>query len=292
MAKHPVATSATAGMLDVISERLPQLRKSEQKVAALVLDDPARVIHESVAALSKRAQVSEPTVMRFATGMGFEGYQDFKMQLAQSLALGIPVTQSSITEADDTATAVNKIFSYAVTSLAHARDHLDATALEKAASLLAKATEIVFFGVGASSIVALDAQQKFPILNVPCSAPTDQQMMLWAGSLAKPSTAVVAFSNSGRTTSVIEATASAKAQGAATIAIVGATGPLSEIVDAAIVVETFENTDFYTPTTSRLAALTAMDALATLVAIRHPDEVKHHGRKAKATIALRLAEDS
>lgn len=283
------STSGTARMLNEISDQLADLRQSEQKVALTVLADPTRVIHESVAALANRAQVSEPTVMRFATAMGYSGYQDFKLNLAQSLALGIPVTQSSISEQDDAAAAIGKIFSYAVTSLAHARDHLDAAALEQAAALLGQASEVIFLGVGASSIVALDAQQKFPMLHMPCSAPTDPEMSMWACSLATESTAVVAFSNSGRTRSVIEAVASAKTQGAATICITGATGALSEMVDAAIIVETFEDTDFYTPTTSRLAALTAMDALATLVAIRRPDDVKERGRRAKAAIRLRLS---
>jgi len=224
--------------------------------------------------------------------MGFDGYQDFKMQLAQSLALGIPATQSSITESDSTSVAVDKIFTYAVTSLAHARDHLDVAALDRAAGLVIRATEIVFLGVGASGIVAQDAQQKFPLFNVPCSAPTDQQMMLWAGAAAKPGTVVIAISNSGRTRSVLEATTDAKAAGAATIAITGSESPLSEVVDAAIIVETFENTDFYTPTTSRLAHLTAMDALATVVALRHPEETKKRGRQVKARLAVRLTDDS
>jgi RpiR family carbohydrate utilization transcriptional regulator len=284
--------TSAGGMIDLIDGQLPQLRKSEQKVATTVLADPERVIHESVASLAKRAQVSEPTVMRFASGMGFEGYQDFKMQLAQSLALGIPVTQSSITEHDDVSVAAGKIFSYAVTSLAHARDHLDAAAMEKAADLLVGASEIVFLGVGASSIVAQDAQQKFVLFNVPCSAPTDQQMLLMAGAYAKPSMAVVAISNSGRTKTVLEAMMSAKDRGAATIAITGARGPLSEAVDAAIIVETFENTDFFTPTTSRLAHLTAMDALATVVAMRQPEEYKREGRQIKARLAVRMAADS
>jgi DNA-binding MurR/RpiR family transcriptional regulator len=282
----------SAGLLDLIRAHVPQLRTSEQKVAAVVLDDPELVIRESVAALARRAQVSEPTVMRFASGMGFDGYQDFKMQLAQSLALGIPATQSSITESDSTAVAVDKIFTYAVTSLAHVRDHLDVAALDRAAALVVEATEIVFLGVGASGIVAQDAQQKFPLFNVPCSAPMDQQMMLWAGATAKPGTVVIAISNSGRTRSVLDAVMDAKAAGAATIAITGSESPLSEAVDAAIIVETFENTDFYTPTTSRLAHLTAMDALATVVALRHPEETKKLGRQVKARLAVRLTDGS
>jgi RpiR family carbohydrate utilization transcriptional regulator len=285
------AAGSSASLIHRISERMLELRRSEQKVARVVLEAPELVLHESVAALSKRAEVSEPTVMRFASALGFDGYQDFRMQLAQSLALGIPATQSSITEDDDTAVAIDKIFSYAVTSLAHARDHMDPQALYEAAELLRTAREIVFLGVGASAIVAQDAQQKFPLLMKPTSAPSDQQMMLWAGAMARPGTAVVAISNSGRTASVVQATSEAKANGAATIAITGERGPLSEAVDVAIIVETFENTDFFTPTTSRLAHLTAMDALATVVALHNSDEKKTQGRQAKARLTVRLSED-
>ncbi|WP_405848674.1 hypothetical protein [Streptomyces sp. NBC_01518] len=87
MTRKPGAGAITsASFLDRIRERVPQLRASEEKVATVVLGDPERVIRESVAALAQRAEVSEPTAMRFASGRGFDGYQDFKMQLAQSPA--------------------------------------------------------------------------------------------------------------------------------------------------------------------------------------------------------------
>jgi RpiR family carbohydrate utilization transcriptional regulator len=286
------APTSSAGFLNRISTDLPQLRRSEQKVAQVVLENPEKILHETASSLARRAAVSEPTVARFALGLGFDGYQDFRMQLAQSLALGIPATQSSITESDDASVAVDKIFSYAVTSLAHAREHLDAKALEDAANLVVAGSEIIFLGVGASGIVAQDAQQKFPLFMKPTSAPADQQMLLWAGAMAKPGTVVVAISNSGRTASVVQATIEAKSRGATTVAITGNAGPLSEAVDVAIIVETFENTDFFTPTTSRLAHLTAIDALATLVALRNTDEEKKWGRQTKVRLALQLTDDS
>ncbi|WP_409329106.1 MurR/RpiR family transcriptional regulator [Trujillonella humicola] len=276
----------TANLLDRISDRLPELRRSEQKVAAAVLADPARVVREGLADLARRAGVSEPTVVRFARALGFGGFQDFKIQAAQSVALGIPVTQSSIDEGDDVATTVEKIFNYSVTSLAHARSRLDTARVQAAAALMSGAREIIFIGSGASSIVAGDAVQKAALFGVPCSAPVDPQMQFLAVALATPETVLVAISNTGRTAAVVDAARSARARGVATIAITGELGPLSEVVDVPILVETFENTDFYTPTTSRLAHLTVIDVLATVVAMNRPDGEKTLIREAKARLAV------
>ena len=249
------------------------------------------MVRESLAELARRAKVSEPTVVRFATALGFTGFQDLKIHVAQSVALGIPVTQSSIVEGDDAATTVEKIFNYAVTSLAHARSKLDPVQVERAGAALAAAREIVFIGSGASSIVAQDAVQKAALFGVPCSAPVDAQMQFLAAALARPDTVVVAISNTGRTATVLDAVADAKQRGAVTVAITGEVGPLSELVDVAILVETFENTDFYTPTTSRLAHLAVIDVLATVVALQRPEDEKTHGREVKARLAVARTEN-
>jgi RpiR family carbohydrate utilization transcriptional regulator len=52
------------------------------------------------------------------------------------------------------------------------------------------------------------------------------------------------------------------------VGIVGALGPVSEACDVALIVETLDNTNVYTPTTSRIAALVLIDILSTAVALR------------------------
>ena len=100
-AAHPQGTRALAEdstdtLLERITRQLPLLRRSEQRVATIVLDNPVGVVHFTMAGLAEAAEVSEPTVMRFCASVGCEGFQDFKIQLAQTLALGLPVTHSSI----------------------------------------------------------------------------------------------------------------------------------------------------------------------------------------------------
>ena len=49
------------------------LTKSERKVAATILKNPALVVNENIAQLAKRAQVSEPSICRFCKRFGAEG---------------------------------------------------------------------------------------------------------------------------------------------------------------------------------------------------------------------------
>jgi RpiR family carbohydrate utilization transcriptional regulator len=59
----------------------------------------------------------------------------------------------------------------------------------------------------------------------------------------------------------------ARENGAKIIGLVGAEGPISALCDVTLLVETLDNTNVYTPTTSRIAALVVIDVLSTAVAL-------------------------
>ena len=272
-------------VLERISNRLDELRRSERKVADVVMADPNAVVQMTLAELAAAVGVSQPTIVRFATAIGCDGFHDFRIQLAQSVALGIPATQSVIEAQDDTATMVSKIFDFSITSLDHVRRHLDLQALDRAVDALAACSNIVFIGLGASGIVAMDAEQKFPLFGVPCSAPVDTHQQFLAASTSGPATVFVAISNTGRTVSILDTARLARAQGATVIGITGGRSPLAEVSNVALVVESLDNTDVYTPTISRLAQLVVVDILATAVLLRRDDSALDDIRNMKARLS-------
>jgi RpiR family carbohydrate utilization transcriptional regulator len=272
-------------VLELITARLDRMRPSERKVAAVVLQDPARALELSMAGLADAAGVSEPTVMRFCTGLRFAGFQSFKLRLAQALAIGIPVTHSAI-ELDDPVEAIaGKIFDHTLSSLDRARRSLDMAAVAAAVDLLLQARTVLFVGFGASGIIAQDALQQAVLFGVPCSAPVDLHQQYMAASMCGAGSVIVAISNTGRTTSVLEVTERAKQNGAWVISISGVPGPLAELADVALVVRTFEDTDIYTPTVSRLAGLVLVDILATSVAVRRGGEHLERLREMKEALS-------
>jgi RpiR family transcriptional regulator, carbohydrate utilization regulator len=263
-------------IVEVVRLTLPQLRKSELKVAERVLENPQSILNATLAEAAAIADVSEPTVIRFCTAIGCTGYQDFRLRLAHSLALGTLATQSVLASADSTGALVEKVFGYTISSLDWAKNHLDRRAITKAVDMLRNAASIEFFGLGASGIVALDAQQKFPLFGVPCGAQTDTHQQLMTASMMRPGDVAVVISNTGRTSATLEVARAARGAGARTIGISGSQSPLLEVCDAGIIVETLDNTNIYTPTISRIAALVVIDVLSAAVGLSREAE---HGQK-------------
>lgn len=272
-------------LLDEIADGMDGLRKSEQKVAHVVLAAPQQAVHSSMAELARAAGVSEPTVMRFSNALGCDGFQEFKLRLAQSIAFGVPATYSNLEPLDGPSELIEKVFDYTISSLARARRHLDDAMIGRAIEVLDAATEILFLGFGASGIVASDAQQKFPLFGKPCMAPDDAHQQFMAASMARPGTALVAISHTGTTLGLLQSVDAGRANGATIIGISGGQTPLLERSDVPIVVETLENTNLFTPTISRIAQLAVIDVLATGVLLRQPAEEVERVRRMKKGVA-------
>jgi RpiR family carbohydrate utilization transcriptional regulator len=264
MTDHP----ASQNILEHVRLRRGDLRKSDRKVADVILADPPRFLTATVAETAAIADVSQPTVIRFAAAIGCNGYQDFKLRLAQALALGTPATHSVLLDTDEPETVFEKIFDYTISSLDWTRKRIDTQAIARAIDILTTARAIDFFGFGASGIVALDAQQKFPLFGVPCNAPVDLHQQIMVASMMQPGNVAVVISNTGTTASMIEVARLARQNGARVIGLVGGPAPLIAHCDVAIVIETLDNTNDFTPTISRIAALTVIDVLSTAVGLR------------------------
>jgi len=279
------AIDPARNILDAIEKALPDLRRGSRQLAQFILAQPHFVIDANLADLAREADLSEPTVLRFCASFGCSGFRELKIRLAQSLALGIPATHAALSTDDTPRTIAAKIFDFTATSLDRTRKSLDPLALERAVDLLASAARIEFFGFGASGIVALDAQQKFPLFGVPCGASQDSHQQLISASMLKAGDVVVAISNTGTTLSLIEITRIARERGAAVIVITGSSSPICRHADVALIAESLDNTDLYTPTISRLSALVVIDILSVSVALRRGDEHARHVSAMKKHLA-------
>lgn len=266
-----VSTDSARNILETIARVLPDLRRGGRQLAEFILANPRFVVDANLADLARKAELSEPTVLRFCTTLGCSGFRDLKIRLAQSLVLGVPTTHAALCFDDTPRSITEKLFDFTVTSLERTRNSLDPQAIDLAVDLLAAAARIEFFGFGASGIVALDAQQKFPLFGVPCGANQDSHQQLITASMLRPGDVMFAISNTGTTLSLIEMTRVAKARGAKVIVLTGSRSPICEHADVALIAESLDNTDLYTPTISRLSALVVIDILSVSVALRRGD---------------------
>jgi RpiR family carbohydrate utilization transcriptional regulator len=274
-----------APLLERIAESTVILRRSEQRVAAFVLRQPNRVIELGLSAVAAGAGVSHPTVARFCQAMGFTGFRAFKMQLAKSLAGGIPFVHRDVGANDSAAEIGAKVFDRAIAALIAVRNHLDPAAMAAAIKCLAAARRIEFYGQGNSGIVALDAQHKFFRLGAATAAYADAHVHAMAASLLDRGDAVVAISGSGRTRDLIRSVEIARDAGATVIAITVAGSPLARVADIGVFADVPEDPDVYAPMTSRLAHLAMLDVLAVGVAVARGPDLIARLKRAKDVIS-------
>ncbi len=263
-------------MLDRIKACLAALPPAEQRVAALLLDDPRRFASLPVAELAARAKVSKPTVVRFCRSVGYDGLADFKLKLAGNVGQGVPFVHRSVSEGDAPAELIVKVIDNAVAALLKFRNAAAGHAFEQAIARLTEAgrsgARVEFYGVGNSGVVAKDAQYKFFRLGVNAVACSDGHVQVMSATMLKPDSCAVVISNSGRSRDLLDAADIARRRGAAVLVITASGSPLARwaIEHHLILLAADHREDFdsYSPMVSRLLHLTIIDILAVGVALR------------------------
>ena len=269
-----------------IRDALTQLRPAERKVADMVLSDVDFAMRASITELAQRAEVSEPSVTRFCRAVGANGLRDFKMQLAQSAAGGLPYASTAVARDDAIQTLLDKVGEAAVDGITHARGDLDPVVVETAIAALASARRVYFFGVGSGSgLVAQDAALRFLRLDIAASAFTDGHLQRLYAGLLEPGDVAFAISHSGRSVEVNESIQIAKERGATTIALTNVGSRLAWLVDIPLLLRVPGTIDPHTPGVSRLVHLCIMDALAIGVALKLGPNTLEKMRHAKARLS-------
>ena len=254
------AQNATPAVILRIQELSDTLSKSEQVVARYIIDHPDQVINLSVAALADAAQVSDPTVVRACQKLGFTGYQDLKVTLAQSMVSPLQNVHEEVTPGDDMAKVVAKVFASATNTLQYTYETLNVAALEQAVQLLQGARRILIFGLGASASVAADLQHKLQRLNLQAQAYSDSHLQALAAAYATGEDVVFAISHSGSSRVVVDNVRIARANGAKIICLsnIGRT-PLSKLSDVCLHTASTETKFRIIAISSRIAELTIID---------------------------------
>lgn len=267
--------------LDKITNNLESFSKSERKVAEVILASPQTAIHSSIATLAKLADVSEPTVNRFCRRLDTKGFPDFKLHLAQSLANGTPYVNRHVEAEDCPDTYTAKIFESTMACLDAAKNSLDISAINRCVDILTQSKKISFFGLGASSAVARDAQNKFFRFNIPVVSFDDIVMMRMSCINSSEGDVVVLISHTGRTKALVEIAALARENDATVIGMTAKDSPLARECNLVLSMDVPEDTDVYMPMASRIAQLALVDVLATGFTLRRGMKFRENLKKVK-----------
>ena len=182
----------------------------------------------------------------------------------------------------DTYTA--KIFESTMACLDAAKNSLDISAINRCVDILTQSKKISFFGLGASSAVARDAQNKFFRFNIPVVSFDDIVMMRMSCINSSEGDVVVLISHTGRTKALVEIAALARENDATVIGMTART-PLARECNLVLSMDVPEDTDVYMPMASRIAQLALVDVLATGFTLRRGMKFRENLKKSKKVCA-------
>lgn len=264
-------------VLQMIEQHLDTMRRSERKVAELVLARPEAVIDMRIVDLAAAAAVSEPTVVRFCRAIGCTGFQNFKLALARSGTHNTSHEAFVLSELDTARDYTYKVFDATMETLKRVRNTLDPDAIEVAVDALCGAKRVEFYGFGASSPVAIDAQHKFFRLQIASAAYSDPHLQAMAAMSLASGDVVVAISQSGRSTALLEAMDLVRESGAVIIGLAPRNTPVLRASNIPIPIDVEEpDDDAYSPLPSRIAHLAVIDILAAGVSKMKGADVDRH----------------
>ncbi len=273
--------------LRYIEARYDDLRKSERKVADAVFSNAEEVIHFSVSQLAERAGVSDPTVIRFCRSLGFRGFQDFKIHLAQSVVPTARAIHESAEQLSDAPDLVSKVFDANIEAIRGTLKTLDFAVVTEVIHALTNANRIIFHGLGGSAVVAMDAYHKFFRIGLPVEWQQDPHMALMSASILKANDVFVVISHSGSSRDVVKTAEIAAAAGAMVVAIVSySKTPLAKVAHYTLQVMAEETGYRFEPMASRIAQLSVIDVLSVGVSLSRKSDFLSNLEKSRRALAF------
>jgi DNA-binding MurR/RpiR family transcriptional regulator len=243
-------------------------KPAEKTIADFVLESPERIVQMSISELARDAGAGESTVIRFCRSLGYGGYQEFKLRLAQDLVAPVEFIHEKISFKDTVDELAQKIFQTNLGAVEATMRALDRGMVEVAARAIAEARRIDLYGVGYSSFTALDGKLKLARLGLRADCYGDAHLQAMACATLSQGDVAIGISHSGSTKDVVDALAAARKAGAVCVAITNfCPSPLTKAADIVLLTSAPESPLGGEVLTSRIAQLCVIDVLSVAAAV-------------------------
>lgn len=259
---------------------MEMLKPSEKRVAEFIINHPETILHMPIAELSKQANTSEATIIRMCKSLQYKGFRDLKLSVAAAIPKDDHTMEDKYQDLSAEASlseTIQKIASNNIYSIKNTLAVLDESILSEAIQELNRARKIAIIGLGASSIVAMDFEQKLKRINKHCETLIDSHSQLVAVSNMNEEDVVFAISYSGETKEINNLVRFAKENNIKIISLSAyKTNTLQKLSDINLYVSSTETLIRSSATASRISQLTIIDILFTgLASINFDESVKY-----------------
>lgn len=256
--------------LSLIRQRYAGMSLVEKRIADCILAEPEKVMNSPLVYVAKKAKVSEGSVINFSNSLGYKGFSQLKINLAQYVSTYS--VHDEVTREDSPKQILRKLINRAIVSFESTYDTIGQE-LQSATDLLSKAGKIVVVGVGHSMVIAKDISIRMMWLGLPAIAETDPLLAGTMSTQMKENDVIFAVSNSGRTREVLMVAQTAHSLGVKVIGLTSyPSSPLAKLSDVTLVSVSMEAQDYRESTTARLTQLMIGDCLIDCLTNRISNE--------------------
>jgi len=269
-ARSPVPTEFPIPTLAIrLRAHLSSLTPLETSVLFTLLHRRATGEDTLLKCAADETGVSEALIVKIAKKLGFEGFRQLREALGEHNRVSQADLQEELCVAEGARDRLQKVLHASVRALEQGLASISPEALERAADCLHSARQRDFYGEGGSGLVARDAAHQLLRIGVRASVFDDGQLMLMSAALLRRGDVVMAFSHSGQTAAVVEASRQARKNGARLISLTNRSdSPLGRESDVTLCSNLDSLPWAGKNAAARLVQLSVLDALLSAVAQR------------------------
>lgn len=268
--------------MSVSTVRLREYRtkatQTEKAIIDYVIEARQTVPDLTVHQLAEKTFSSAASISRLCKKMGYAGYQDFQKSLIYEQAVrGSYADQNLIdfNQRDGIDDIIIGSTNRNIQAMEDSRQLMSKDNITKVVELFQQAENIGFFGIGASLLVAKDAQMKFIRVNKMAMVNDDWHTQLLVARNMSNRDVAFTISYSGETPEMIEVTKAAKENGAKIISLTSEdNSTIAQMADINLFVPSNELPLRSAATVSRLMQLNYIDVIFLAYITRSDDSIE------------------
>ena len=265
-------------MIDRLNQSGKRLSKGHRKIAQYIVEHYDKAVFMTASKLGESVGVSESTVVRFASAMGYEGYPQLQRSLQELVSHRLTANQRfEMSTEIDPREALSVVLKSDVQNLRATMEQMDEAVFEDVVARLLNARAIYVMGLRSAApltqFMGYYLNYIFDNVHLVSSGATDVFEEI---SKLKENDVLVGISFPRYSTRTLEAMRFAKRCGAQVVAITdGPMSPLAGMADATLTART----DMASFVDSLAAPLSLINALLVALGLHRKDALKEHFRQ-------------
>jgi len=265
-------------MIDRLNQSGKRLSKGHRKIAQYIVEHYDKAVFMTASKLGECVGVSESTVVRFASAMGYEGYPQLQRSLQELVSHRLTANQRfEMSTEIDPREALGVVLKSDMQNLRATLEQMDANVFEDVVKRLLSAKAIYVMGLRSAAPLAqfmgYYLNYIFDDVHLVSSGATDVFEEI---SKLTENDVLVGISFPRYSSRTLEAMRFAKRCGAQVVAITdGPMSPLADIADATLTART----DMASFVDSLAAPLSLINALLVALGLNRKDALKEHFRQ-------------